>query len=84
MYIHIYMYVCILQSIGTSGMTILEELMDVSLRACEKGRASGQKHLSRGAALLGPAGKVEPRPLSLLHLSNEIILFMDNIIFIYL
>jgi len=39
-------------------MTILEELIDLALRTCEKGRLSGQKHHARGATLLGPSGKV--------------------------
>jgi cytidine deaminase len=36
----------------------LEELTDVSLKVCENGRAAGQKHNSRGAALLTSNGKV--------------------------
>jgi cytidine deaminase len=47
-----------LESYGASGMTILEELMDLSLRVCENGRIAGQKHNSRGAALLTSNGKV--------------------------
>lgn len=47
-----------LESHGASGMTILEELTDVSLKVCENGRAAGQKHNSRGAALLTSNGKV--------------------------
>jgi cytidine deaminase len=47
-----------LQSFGASGMTILEELIDVALGACEKSRNAGQRHHARGAALLGPSGKV--------------------------
>jgi cytidine deaminase len=39
-------------------MTILEELIDIAMNACEKGRASGQKHHSRGAALLTGDGRV--------------------------
>ena len=39
-------------------MTVLEELIDIALKACEKGRIAGQKHHARGAALLGPDGKV--------------------------
>ncbi len=39
-------------------MTVLEELMDVALRVCESGRQAGQRHHSRGAALLSGAGKV--------------------------
>lgn len=47
-----------LESYGASGMTILEELTDLSLRVCENGRTAGQKHHSRGAALLTSNGKV--------------------------
>lgn len=47
-----------LESYGASGMTILEELTDLSLRVCENGRIAGQKHHSRGAALLTSNGKV--------------------------
>ena len=47
-----------LESYGASGMTILEELTDLSLRVCENGRKAGQKHHSRGAALLTSNGKV--------------------------
>lgn len=47
-----------LQSIGTSGMTILEELIDTGFNACEQGRTSGQKHHARAAVLLSPAGAV--------------------------
>ena len=47
-----------LESHGASGMTILEELIDVSLKVCENGRLAGQKHNSRGAALLTSNGKV--------------------------
>lgn len=47
-----------LESYGASGMTILEELIDLSLRVCENGRIAGQKHNSRGAALLTSNGKV--------------------------
>jgi cytidine deaminase len=47
-----------LESHGASGMTILEELTDVSLKVCENGRIAGQKHNSRGAALLTSNGKV--------------------------
>jgi hypothetical protein len=42
-------------------MTVLEELIDISLRACEKGRHAGQKrHHARGCALLTSGGKVSP------------------------
>ena len=47
-----------LDSYGASGMTILEELTDLALRVCENGRLSGQKHHSRGSALLTGTGKV--------------------------
>ena len=47
-----------LDSIGASGMTILEELTDLALQVCENGRTAGQKHHSRGAALLTGSGKV--------------------------
>eukprot|EP01041_Mallomonas_annulata_P010693 gene10693-22327_t len=47
-----------LEAFGTSGMTVLEELIDLALKTCEKGRIAGQKHHSRGAALLGPEGQV--------------------------
>lgn len=39
-------------------MTVLEELVDLSLKSCENGRVSGQKNYSRGAALLDSSGKV--------------------------
>ena len=40
-------------------MTVLEELIDIALRACEKGRGAGQKrHQTRGCALLTGGGKV--------------------------
>ena len=39
-------------------MTILEELIDAALGVCENGRAAGQKHHSRGAALLTSDGRV--------------------------
>eukprot|EP01038_Epipyxis_sp_PR26KG_P008402 gene8402-11360_t len=47
-----------LQSIGQSGMTILEELIDYALRVCENGRIAGQTHHSRSAVLLSCEGKV--------------------------
>lgn len=47
-----------LQSTGASGMTILEELVDIALQCCANGRRSGQKHHARGAALLEAGGKV--------------------------
>ena len=47
-----------MQSFGASGMTILEELIDLALNVCENGRAAGQRHHARGAALLAPGGKV--------------------------
>jgi hypothetical protein len=49
-----------LQSYGYSGMSILEELIDLALQTCENSRPSGGRvdHHSRGAALLGPTGKV--------------------------
>ena len=49
-----------LQATGASGMTILEELIDLALRACEKFRLArpGEEFPSRGAALLGPEGRV--------------------------
>ena len=48
-----------LDSFGQSGMTILEELIDIALKVCENGRHAGEKaHASRGAALLAPGGKV--------------------------
>lgn len=34
-------------------MTILEELIDLGLKTCEKSRQSGQKHIARAAVLLG-------------------------------
>lgn len=42
-------------------MTILEELIDISLKACEKSRAADcqRHHHARGAALLATSGKVE-------------------------
>lgn len=52
-------------------MTILEELIEFALLSCERGRASlagvaamaGAHHNSaRGAAALGPDGKVWPEP----------------------
>lgn len=55
------------QSSGASGMTILEELIEFALLACERGRASiagaaatasSHHNTSRGAAALGPDGKV--------------------------
>jgi cytidine deaminase len=46
-----------LQSFGASGMTILDELTDLSLRVCENGRTAGQRHHARGAALLASNGK---------------------------
>lgn len=50
----------VLQAFGESGMTILEELIDIALKACEKSRgADCQKHHhARGAALLSTSGKV--------------------------
>lgn len=40
-------------------MTILEELIDLALRSCEKSRSAGQKyHQARGCALLTSSGKV--------------------------
>jgi cytidine deaminase len=39
-------------------MTILEELIDAALGVCENSRAAGQKHHSRGAALLTKDGRV--------------------------
>lgn len=40
-------------------MTILEELIDVALKCCEKSRLSGLKfHHARGCALLTSSGKV--------------------------
>ena len=39
-------------------MTILEELIDIALRCCEKGRQAGQKGHARGAALLADTGSV--------------------------
>lgn len=40
-------------------MTVLEELIDIALRACEKGRQAGQRrHHARGCALLTAGGKV--------------------------
>ena len=47
-----------LQSTGASGMTVLEELIDVAFRACEKGRQAGQQKHARGAALLCADGRV--------------------------
>ena len=47
-----------LESIGASGMTILEELIDIAFKTCENGRASGLKHHARGSALLSSTGKV--------------------------
>jgi hypothetical protein len=56
-----------LESYGASGMTILEELIEFALLACERGRASvagaaaaasAHHNASRGAAALGPDGKV--------------------------
>ena len=47
-----------LQSIGPSGMTILEEMIDAALRVCEKSRVAGQRGDSRAAALLSSAGKL--------------------------
>ena len=55
-------------------MTILEELIEFALLACERGRASlagvsamaGAQHNSaRGAAALGPDGKVWPNLVQL-------------------
>jgi hypothetical protein len=40
-------------------MTVLEELIDVALKSCEKSRQSGLKyHQARGCALLTSTGKV--------------------------
>lgn len=40
-------------------MTILEELIDLALKSCEKSRTAGQKyHKIRGCALLTSSGKV--------------------------
>jgi len=47
-----------LQSYGPSGMTVLDELTDMALTACEKGREAGQRHHARGAALLSQTGKI--------------------------
>lgn len=47
-----------LQSIGQSGMTILEELIDAAMAACERGHEAGLKDPSRGAALLTSEGLV--------------------------
>eukprot|EP00981_Chlorochromonas_danica_P013225 scaffold5974_cov158-Ochromonas_danica.AAC.26 len=47
-----------LQSIGPSGMTILEEMIDAALRVCEKSRMSGQTNHARAATLLSSSGKL--------------------------
>jgi hypothetical protein len=41
-------------------MTILEELIDIALKACEKSRGADcqKQHHARGAALLSSSGKV--------------------------
>jgi hypothetical protein len=41
-------------------MTVLEELIDIALKACEKSRAADcqKQHHARGAALLSSSGKV--------------------------
>jgi hypothetical protein len=41
-------------------MTILEELIDIALKSCEKSRAAEcqKQHHARGAALLSSTGKV--------------------------
>ena len=38
-------------------MTILEELMDAGLKACENSRQAGQRQHSRAAILLSNSGK---------------------------
>ena len=44
-------------------MTILEELIDIALKACEKSRSADcqKHHHARGAALLTTSGKVQMR-----------------------
>lgn len=39
-------------------MTVLEELIDIAMGACEKGRQAGQRQHARGAALLCADGRV--------------------------
>lgn len=46
------------QATGSSGMTVLEELIDAAMRICENSRASGQLQSSRSAVLLSSSGKV--------------------------
>ena len=47
-----------LQSIGLSGMTVLEELIEAAMVACERGRDVGQRQHARGAALLTGDGRL--------------------------
>lgn len=47
-----------LQSIGLSGMTVLEELIEAAMVACERGRDAGQRQHARGAALLAGDGRL--------------------------
>lgn len=46
-----------LESYGSSGMSILDELIDKALQACEKGFSSIDQQ-SRGACVLAADGKV--------------------------
>jgi hypothetical protein len=46
-----------LQSVGPSGMTILEELIDACLKVCENSRQAGHRQHSRSAILLSSSGK---------------------------
>ena len=48
----------LLQSTGASGMTILEELIDMAFKCCENGRKSGLNQHARGATLLECNGRV--------------------------
>lgn len=50
--------ITILQAPGTSGMTVLEELIDAAMRICENSRATGLMQSSRAAVLLSSTGKV--------------------------
>ena len=69
-------------------MTILEELIDTALGVCENGRASGQQHHARGAALLTAEGRVYtgcdvymPDSLGAVGISADGVIFGDGTVY---
>jgi hypothetical protein len=52
-------FLVVLQSIGRSGMTIMEELIEAALNICSNSRKAGQRAHSRGAVLLTEKGMYE-------------------------